>query len=654
MKSNSVPFVICFILPFSIFALFKPFIILSNEENPSIGDSLPPEINKGLLISGYISNWLGSKKFSSDFSNASYSKEKLVTSSVLFLENLFKNYIGIRVLNLSSLGLPKPIYANGKLGFANSLWNGINTKEPFYKISTFDFYPILMFEKIEVLEGLESLVFSNSDNGLSFNYLTRNFDAKIPYTQIWIGQGGYDFLGSSAVISQNILKNLNAYFSYQRFWSAGRYPNSQSDRWNFLVGSRISINPNLSIKIENNYTNWGFGLNGGVNPSKSIDVFQSTTASVYYQKYKRRIYQNDLNLSYFWEVLQDSSFSLCGNFLLSNSLLNEEKDSTEFPLLSTTFGTISKISRSLGTDNRLILSNRFVSLITGFELWESKNDKLDSIIPVNIGNAFVYGLVRFPIFKYFHLVSGFRYGIRESSSTSSFGTKIVYNIDTLLYIFLEGNYFQRLHPIESRNNLEAQKNILLRLGSDVKVNSVYLGIKGFYRNILNYSIYESLSDTFAHPIYVKLSEDINYKAIGLEAKIDFPIWLGVISETKLSSYFSNYGKVKNDFFPNFLLQQNFKYQYQRGKSIAELGITFELMSPFCGFTYLPQWNLFARSNHCVGWQNNGFNLFANLKLGNAILNLSFNNLLSSNFYYLPIYPEYDRNFQISLIWSFND
>lgn len=654
MKNSAIPFIIYFILLFLFFFLTKSSKVFSEEKNLSNPDTVGQEVVNDSLFATDFPYLFGSKKFVLGFSYPIFSKEKLADGDFLFLEDLFNNHIGIKILNLSSLGLPRPILSNARIGFANGLWNGINVGEPFYGISTFDFYPLLMFEKIEVLEGLESLVFSNSDNGVSFNYLTRNFDAKAPYTQIWIGQGGYDFLGSSAVISQNISSNLNAYFSYQRLWSAGRYQNSQSDRWNILAGTRLKITPSLSLKLENCYTNWGYGLNGGIDPFRSIDIYQNTTAKVYYEKFKRRVYQNNLNFSYLWKVLKDSTISLAGNFLLSYSLLDEEKDSSEFPYLSSKFETVSKIYHSFVTDNRFIFKSRLVGLISGVELWERKNNKLDSIVATNFGNVFFYGLVNFRLIDDLNLISGFRLGFFENKSINSFGTKLKYSVDPLSSFYLEGNYFQRIDPIKLNNNTNIQNNLLFRIGAEINTKLISFSAKGFYRNIRNYCIYESIPDTLGHPIFIGLAENINYNAIGVETEINFPLWFRVVAETRLSGYFSNYRAINKDFFPNLILQQSLKYKYQRGKSVAELGITFELVSPFTGFTYLPQWNLFARSNHNIGWQNNGLKLFANLKLGNAILNLSLNNVLSSNYYFLPIYPEYDRNLRVSLIWSFSD
>lgn len=623
--------------------------VKENSSNDLTDKKIPKDTTEFLLPV----NALGHKSIISNY-GFPFTKYKLAQKDILFLEEVFQNNTGIQILNLSALGIPKPILANGTVGFAKSQWNGINAIEPHYGQSTFDFFPILMFDRIELFEGLEAFVFNGSSTGVAFNYVSRNFDSKVPYTQIWIGQGGYDFLGSGAVVSQNLTRNLNAHFSYERYWSAGRYNNNQSDRWNLLTGTRINISPKLNVKIEHRYTNWGYGLNGGVNPRQSNDIFENTTAIVNFQQYKRRIYQNDFNLSYLWELLADSVLSLSGNFLFSHSILEEEKDSTEFPNLERSFAKIQNYSSLFGTEQRIVYKNDFFGLTTGVEAWQREKAKIDSSFIVDFGKVFFYGLVDFSLTKNLNLVTGCRIGLFESTQRISFGSKVIYRKDTSYLGFFEGNYLQNMEVYNLKGKFNSQNNILFRVGMQFIVKSCEFQIKAFYRNFIDYSVFEPVYDKTDRPISFRLLENINYKAFGIDATVKFPLWFGLMSETRIIGYYSDYYKINNDFFPNFVFNQALKYRYTRGKSIAEIGISFELISPFVGFTYLPQWNIFARNNYPVNWQNDGINLFASLKLGNAFVSLAFENLLSSNFFYFPTYPEYDRNLRITLIWSFND
>lgn len=633
---------------------FTKLLYSQNPENPNFTDSTLKTTAKDTSSKCFtpIPN-LGSKgNFINYFSE--YKKDKLLSRDVLAIEEIFESFPGLRLLNYSALGLSKPVLINGILGFTSTLWNGINSQEPFFGLSTFDFYPILMFEKIELFEGLESFVFSNTWSGLSFNFITRSFDSKIPYSQIWIGQGGYNFLGSAAVISQNILPNINAFFSYERFWSGGRFENSQADRWNILGGARLNLSSNFNLKIENRFTNWGAGLNAGINPYQSPDIFEHTTAVVNLKNFRRRIYQNDLNLSYAYKLFSDSTLSLFGNFVLSLSSLSEEKDSIEFPHLSKRFESTEFDSKSLRVDQRLNYFKPKIAFTVGFEFWKFNKNFLNYIINSDFGNFFIYGLTNFSLSKKLVFIGGFRFGEFENFNRFSLGSKFFYRMDSIYSLFLEVNHLQKMEVISINGSEDSEKDFLLRIGSDYNSKSVKLALRGFYRNFKEYGIYEPVFDSMRHPISIILTKKINYNAFGIDAVMSFPLFWNIASDTRLSVYASNFNKTNNDFFPNFVINQAFKFKYVRAKSIAEIGISFELLSPFLGYTYLPQWNLFVRSDYKLNWQNNGIEIFARLRLGNAQINLSLLNLLGTNFMYIPIYPEYDRHIRISLIWSFND
>ncbi len=49
----------------------------------------------------------------------------------------------------------------------------------------------------------------------------------------------------------------------------------------------------------------------------------------------------------------------------------------------------------------------------------------------------------------------------------------------------------------------------------------------------------------------------------------------------------------------------------------------------------------------------GITIFATLKLGEAYLRISYNNILS-HIYYVPYYPVYNGNFRLQVAWAFFD
>ena len=55
-----------------------------------------------------------------------------------------------------------------------------------------------------------------------------------------------------------------------------------------------------------------------------------------------------------------------------------------------------------------------------------------------------------------------------------------------------------------------------------------------------------------------------------------------------------------------------------------------------------------------GITNNGIDIFANARLGNATVKLTFQNLLNSEYFQVPLYPNLGRNLRFSVFWSFFD
>jgi hypothetical protein len=49
---------------------------------------------------------------------------------------------------------------------------------------------------------------------------------------------------------------------------------------------------------------------------------------------------------------------------------------------------------------------------------------------------------------------------------------------------------------------------------------------------------------------------------------------------------------------------------------------------------------------------NGIDLYASAKLGDAYVRLTYMNLLNQTFGYMPIYPQLEGNFRISVGWAF--
>jgi hypothetical protein len=582
-------------------------------------------------------------------------KSKIVLSDNLSLFDVLKLSTENIGLGLGNLGSFNPFIEYGVIAFPYSKINGSDILIPQLNVSSLELIPLLTFEKVEVFTGVEAITFSHNTNGLLFNSTSRVFNTKLPYTQIWIGQAGYEYLGSSAVVSQNIFPNTNFLFSYQRFWSAGRYANSNADKWNVLVGFRWNLLPNFNFSIENRYTNWGNGLWGGINDSLSIDLFDNTIAEVNFTKLNRRVFYNDLLATYSLFLNADTSLILSGNFSFVYSEMDSEWDTTVFvgPYLG--FGFSKMSGRFFESSNRLTLRFNSFKTIFGVDVrsiatptWQFGTGA-KSTVPA------IFGLFYFDMLKSTELVVGSRIWYENAKPNFSTGVRISHELSKKIVSYAELNFFPRIANNPKVLSPSPENNLLVRAGigshSDDELN---FNVRGYYRYVKNKVWFESVGDSVGRVLNVIPIRKNEFQSTGLELSSSYGLVFGFSGESK--AYVNYYlGGDKNlESLPNFILSQTIKYTYRRGNSILDLGVNLEILSPFKGMSYVPHWNVFVPYPKRVSWQMNGINLFASAKLGNAYVNLSLRNALGLNFYYIPIYPEYDRNLRISVFWSFFD
>lgn len=583
------------------------------------------------------------------------SKAKIVLSDNLGLFDVLKSSTESIGLGLGNLGSFNPFVEYGIITLPYSEVNGSDMSIPQLGVSSLELIPILTFEKIEVFTGLEAITFSHNTNGLLFNPTSRVLNTKLPYTQIWIGQAGYEYLGSSAIFSQNIFPNINFLFSYQRFWSAGRYVNSNADKWNVLVGFRWNLLPNFNFNIENRYTNWGNGLWGGANDSLSIDLFDNTIAEVNFAKLNRRVFHNDLLATYSLFLNADTSLMLSGSFSFIYSEMDSEWDTAVFVSPSFRYGFSKTNGRSFEASNRLTLRFSSFKTIFGADLQSRATPTWQFGTGTKSTVPAIFGLFYLDLLKNTELVLGSRIWYENTKPNFSIGARISHELLQKVISYVELNFFPRIPSNTKVFNSSYENNLLVRAGIGSHSNDKFnFSVRGYYRYVKNQIWFESIGDTVGRVLEVMPIRKNEFQSAGFEFSGSYPMILGFSGESKT---YCNYSFRSNEnllYVPRFIFSQSIKYTYKRGNSILDLGINLEILSPFNGMNYVPHWNVFVPYSKKVGWQMNGINIFASAKLGNAYVNVSLRNALGLNFYYTPIYPEYDRNLRISVFWSFFD
>lgn len=645
-----------------LYCLLLCFVLLSlnlwSKENFAQSDTLKYESEKPVqdtTLSNLPLKWLGELVPFEYLVKDYISKSLIVLSDNLCLFDILKSSTENIGFGLGNLGSLNPFLEYGVVVFPYSKVNGNDMLIPQLGVSALELIPILTFEKIEVFTGLEAITFSHNTNGLLFNSTSRIFNTKLPYTQIWIGQAGYEYLGSSGVFSQNIFPNTNFLFSYQRFWSAGRYTNSNADKWNVIVGFRWNLLPNFNFNIENRYTSWKNGLWGGVNDSLSIDLFDNTLAKVNFEKLNRGVFQNDLHATYSLFLNADTSLILNGNFSFTYSEMDFEWDTVVFVNPSFQYGFSKTNGKSFGTSHRLTLYFNSFKTILGIDIRSGSTPTWQFGTGTKSTVPAIFGLFYFNLLKNAEFALGSRIWYENAKPSFSIGSRISQRLSPKIISYAELNFFPRVPNNADALGLVSENNLLARVGiASHSYDRLNFNIRAYYRYVKNQIQFESIDGTIGTVLEVVPIQKSEFQSVGFELSSSYRLPYGFSGESKAYGNYSFHNDKNLEYVPNLIFSQTIKYTYKRGNSILDLGVNLEVLSPFKGMIYVPQWNVFVPYPQKVGWQMNGVNLFASAKLGNAYVNISLRNVLGLNFYYVPIYPEYDRNFRISVFWSFFD
>jgi outer membrane receptor protein involved in Fe transport len=87
---------------------------------------------------------------------------------------------------------------------------------------------------------------------------------------------------------------------------------------------------------------------------------------------------------------------------------------------------------------------------------------------------------------------------------------------------------------------------------------------------------------------------------------------------------------------------------------VKFGVRSHFMSAQRGMTLNPQLMMYKESTDTTVGAWNRIDLFAILKIGDAYITLSYENLLNANYYITPVYPMPDRVFRLGVNWVFLD
>lgn len=675
-----------FIFLYDSYFVFASSDSLQTEQNnidsvqpkPIIKDSI--KLFEPLKIHGSISN----NKIEPYFI---ISKDSILFSDYTSLSDIFSEKLMIYPLHLGNYSNLNSFSILG--GLPNSLsfrYNGRIIGDFQYPLFNFETFPVENFENIEIFTGSDAIIFSENSAAALINFQEKVYNTKKPYTKIWFSQAAYDFLASDGIFSQNFMPNVNFTFGFRRMSVKGRFENTWMDSWNLRGGIRWNINEKTNLSLVDIFTNHGQGTNGGIDKTLSQDIFDELTARPKYDQLNERVFKHDLTLTlttilngnhrvdtaeknFNEEISKDISSNQFKNSDIINSTLyfshsewNQKRQEELFRNENDSIVFTKNNSFLIGLNTSLDLSLiSWLSIKTGAEISYLKIYKGIYFSSLDNLKWSAYGFFRTePLSDKITISGGIRTGVNYNYYFFNAGTKLIYKFEKNTDLFFDFSKFDRSPSPSEGFHLSKETGILVFGSFKRKTELFDITSDIFYRNIqspiiskLNYKD-EVIQD-------LVFSNEKNLKSYGLGLSLKFSIIKNLQTKIKIiaQKYFLNDNQT--DILPIIFPTFDTYYEITRGRSYVRLGLNAAVIPGNKGMAFNPLLRSYVFNNNLAETEQelspiffNGINIYGSARLGTVYVNISLQNIISTDYYFIKYYPMYDRNLRISLHWAFDN
>ncbi len=509
-----------------------------------------------------------------------------------------------------------------------------------------------MAENIDFYTGSDASILSNR-GGSVINLQEAVFNTKTPFTRFWFQDAVTDFVSFDGLISQNLDSNSNFYFGFKTQTSNGIFANTWVNSWNIRSGYRINFDTLSSLSIQYLFNNHGLGLNGGVDFENSQTPYSSLGAVPNFAGMNERTFRNDLSITYS-KVFNDNS-ALTSNIYYTNSELHRQ--------LPNVFLDINENNKNKQVSNIFGFNNKYelqlfkgLILRNGIDLSYNFAQESKFTREINELRYAAFSNAKLDFSDNIIISGGIRFYLENQTNYLNFGAKTLFilnennniTIDYSITNSPNSNLNVNIDKFESNNLLFAE----YRYNNQTQI----FKLNTFFRNIADRPIFNFVSNE--SQVNIILSRYIDQSLLGGFVEFGDRLSNSIFFEfDTLSILFSgNYQIELNDIkykeLPQFWVSISPSYTIRIVESVVKVGIDFKLFGSKTGFNYSPITHSWFENNVNEEITNNGIDAFANAKLGNAIVKLTFQNILNSAFYQVPLYPNLGRNIRLSVFWSF--
>ncbi len=543
--------------------------------------------------------------------------------------------------------------------------------------------PMEFVEQLEVFDGTGGYGQAWNASGAALNVVTRQYNSLRPITKIRFVQAPYNSILTDGLFTQNLLRGLNFMFGFQRQVSDGRYNgvsrnNSLStpagavvDNWNVRTRLRYNVSDRLNFALTDFYTKDVNGLNGGIDLAPTTDITNNVVAYVNSPNALETVARRDVALTGIGMLTDDSTMVTQMNAYYTH----DERQFTN-PGTVTAPLNISDVHYAELRGLRLQQSFRSSFHATSVGVMAehsqySSNGFLDSAQINNAPNRSDRSIYSAFLNTALHpvdivtLEASGRFDTYGNESGPSFGAKVSFLPVSFLSLFGEYGHSLRFPTYQESSwvdstilrptEIKKEQHTLLRGGFQLLfADNITLAVTGFDRTVDDAILFQpATTRDGSRAVRILNVKQVHTRGVAGSLRLQYgPL------EFAGTALYQDYveSDTTKELTPNLILTGELSYRNKFFDNAldAKFGVRTQFMNRQRGMTFNPRLMLYEENTETnIGlWTR--LDAFAILRIGDAYITLSYENLLNASYIITPIYPMPERTFRLGVNWVFID
>lgn len=519
--------------------------------------------------------------------------------------------------------------------------------------------PLEFIDHTEILSGSASVPVSG-DGGTALNFISRSYNSYRPLTKLRFVQDPKGTILTDGLFTQNVARGLNLMIGFQRTTTIGRYTNANLDAWNVRTRLRYNFSDRLNIALTDFYTKAGNGLNGGVK-NLSSDAVNAVVMNNYSHDDRSR---RDVTLSTIARIFSDSSSTTQASFYYS-TLEREYWNPSDFQ--NAHYQNIDDSTKASfwGIRFQQQLSFDLLQLVIGGN-WERRQSDSTRTLPSHIESEnSIFAQAELRLMNIFVPSITIRSTSLDGESTFSFGVGAKSALTDWLTIFVDASWYDRFPTMQERywrdstvvraNGIVNEQHSFLQGGISINAGSNFqLSLAGFQRKVKNAIVFQPTVTSYGSSA-ISIFNINEVKSLGLNGNIMF-CWnqfelLGIMTLTQYKEANTIKTLIPDAIFSGELSYRN---KFFKEKLDAKFGTRMRFNNSQQGMQFDPQTLSYIQNQIDLIGRSTTLDLFMILKIGDAHLSLSGQNILNASYILSPIYPMPGWNMRVGVNWVFMD